>query len=181
MNELLRWTLEAIRADSATLGWLEERRFEWAPLAHNYLCALISGQPIIVVTDSERKWLADYIVTSINKHSKNRPFLPLFSIRALAPNIEQCTSKSDFGEHLDMLDIAFKNYTFWYIGRFDDRMAALAKKRDDSFLWIFDEKLQNSFFIRSFDELIDFKLLSMIRLLDKTIDAVMFGEIALDG
>jgi hypothetical protein len=181
VNELLQWTLDTVRADSFALGWLEERRFEWAPLAHNCLQSLMAGQPVVIVTDNERAWFADYIVSGINKRSKNRPVLPIFSLRAMAAGIENSPDKNGFGDYLDMMDIALKDYIFWYVGRFDDKMASLAKKRDDSFLWIFDERLQNSFYIRSFDDLLDFKLLGMARLFDKTIDAVMFGDIVLEN
>jgi hypothetical protein len=78
-----------------------------------------------------------------------------------------------------MLDIVFKNYIFWYIGRSDDKMASFAKEREDSFLWLFDEIMPNSFYLKSYDEALDSKLISLASLFDKTIDAVMFSKVKL--
>ncbi len=72
-----------------------------------------------------------------------------------------------------------KGCLFWYIGRSDDVRARLPKKSDGSFLWILDEELQNSFHLRSGDDLLDLKLMHLARLFDKSIDAAMFGEIDL--
>jgi hypothetical protein len=78
----------------------------------------------------------------------------------------------------DMLDITFKGeYLFWYIGKGDDRRADIAKRSTDSLLWIMDERFQNALVLRSHDPLIDIKLLQLYRLFDKTLSAVLFGEI----
>ena len=44
---------------------------------------------------------------------------------------------------------------------------------------LFDEQAENSFYLSSTDENLDFKLLSMFRLFDRTIDAVLFGQVKL--
>jgi len=44
-----------------------------------------------------------------------------------------------------------------------------------------DEEMTNSFTLRSYDELIDIKLLQLFRLFDKTISAALFAEIDLGG
>ena len=78
----------------------------------------------------------------------------------------------------DMLDIAYKGeYFFWYIGRGDDRRADIAKRNANSLLWIMDERFQNALVLRSHDRLIDIKLLQLYHLLNKTLNAVLFGEI----
>jgi hypothetical protein len=40
-----------------------------------------------------------------------------------------------------------------------------------------DERFQNALVLRSHDPLIDIKLLQLYRLFDKTLSAVLFGEI----
>jgi len=178
MTELLKWTLDTIRADTE-LSWLEERRFDWVPLVQAFVDNLINGSAVFIVTDRDRAWMEDYIVHGINRPIKNRPFLPFFSAKGTLPNM-YCDVKPDtFSSYVNMLDIVCNNYVFWYIGRFDTKLADFAKKRDGNFLWIFDEQLQNSFHLRSTDENLDLKLLSLVKLLDKTIDAVMFGDVAL--
>ncbi|MBV5278304.1 MAG: hypothetical protein J0647_04610, partial [Campylobacteraceae bacterium] len=37
MQQFLKWTLEEIRKDSSTMSWMEEKRFEWVPLAASML------------------------------------------------------------------------------------------------------------------------------------------------
>ena len=53
----------------------------------------------------------------------------------------------------------------------------IAKRKDDSFMWIMDEHLQNSFYLLSDDDSLDIKLIQLFRLLDKSIDAVLFAEV----
>jgi hypothetical protein len=178
MTELLSWTLDTIRADSE-LTWLEERRFEWVPIVHNFAGHLLSGSAVFIITDKDRSWLEEYIVKSINRPVKNRPYLPFFSSKAMLPNIYLDTKQEVFSSYANMLDIVCNSYIFWYIGRHDNKLADFAKKKDDNFLWIFDEQRQNNFSLRSTDENLDLKLISLNKLLDKTIDAVMFGEVNL--
>jgi hypothetical protein len=79
-----------------------------------------------------------------------------------------------------MLSIAFGDrFIYWYIGRGDDARARAPKKERESFLWLMDEEAPNGFFLRSADHLLDVKLMHLARLLNKTIDAAMFGEINL--
>ena len=44
-------------------------------------------------------------------------------------------------------------------------------------MWIMDENYPNALSMRSYDPLIDIKLLQLYRLFDKTLSAVLFGEI----
>lgn len=164
------------------MSWMEERRFEWVPLVNDFLSKVIAGTTIIVVTDNERNWFNRYVCQSFNQKSKNRPFLPLVSLNSLGHSLEDLTTTEDYDLLSDMLNISFKDeYIFWYIGKSRNERFRLAKKREDSFMWVMDEEIQNSFFMRSNDELLDIKLLHLVRLLDKTVDSILFGEISLDG
>ena len=80
-----------------------------------------------------------------------------------------------------MLEISFKgDYFFWYIGRGDDKRADIAKRSDDSLLWLMDEDFQNAMPLRSYDEQIDIKLVQLYRLFDRTLSAALFGEVDVD-
>ena len=153
----MEWTLATIR-ERSEFGWLEERRFEWVPLVQNCLGTVLSGSAVIILTDKERSWFGEYLVKNINKPSKNRPFLPFFSAHCLFPGLDAFSAKETFGAYTDMLDIVFKHYIFWYIGRGDDKMTSFVRQREDSFLWIFDEQSSNSFYLKSIDEALDTKL-----------------------
>ena len=80
----------------------------------------------------------------------------------------------------DMLSISFPNgFVYFYIGKSSSKLCAIAKNRASSYMWLFDEQAENSFYLSSTDENLDFKLLSMFRLFDRTIDAVLFGQVEL--
>jgi len=85
MKELLSWTLEALRSDSAMMSWLEERRYEWTPLVNSVISNIMQGYSIILMTDNNREWLVDYIISKINNSENNRPFFPIYSIKSIFP------------------------------------------------------------------------------------------------
>ena len=180
-QEILKWTIETIRNDESKMLWLEERRFEWVPLVANTIARLLEGYSVIVITDSDRNWFGSYVGAAINKATKNRPFMPVFNIKSICPHMDFIRGNEDISLINDMLSISFKGqYLFWYIGKSDDRRAKLALSKDDGFLWILDEGLQNSFSLSSNDDLLDLKLFQLYRIFDKTISAVLFGQVSLD-
>jgi len=181
VQKFLKWTLKSIRKDGAMMSWMEEKRFEWVPLASSMLNKLLAGQTIIVITDDERAWFGKYILKSINSQKKNRPLLPFVSINTFFPNMHELRTKEDIEVLEDMLSQSFLNgYSFFYIGKSNDIKMQLAKRNDDSFLWVLDEHMQNSFYLSSGDDLLDIKLVQLLRLLDKSIDAVLFAEVSLE-
>ncbi|RUM68372.1 MAG: hypothetical protein DSZ08_08295, partial [Sulfurovum sp.] len=54
-------------------------------------------------------------------------------------------------------------------------------RQDNSFLWILDEEVQDSFSLRSSDALLDIKLLQLYKLFDQTLSAALFGELELSS
>jgi hypothetical protein len=179
--EFDKWILNAIRYDETIMSWMEERRYEWIPLAYAALEKLIGGSTVIVVTDKEREWFGKYIAYNINKPLKNRPLIPCFLLQDIMPYLNEIKKDEDVELLYDMLSISFKDdYFFWYIGRSNDSKAIIAKRKEDSFLWVMDEEIQNSFYLKSFDELLDLKLFQLFRLFDKSLDAVLFGEIEIE-
>lgn len=181
MQRFLKWTLDTIRKDGSMMSWMEEKRFEWVPLTSSLLQKLLAGQTIIMITDDEREWFGEYVLNSINSSNKNRPLLPFISIRTFFPNIHQLKTKEDIRLLEDMLSQSFLNgYSFFYVGKSNDIKMQLAKRNDESFLWVLDEQMQNSFYLSSGDDLLDIKLIQLFRLLNKSIDAVLFAEVDLE-
>ena len=81
-----------------------------------------------------------------------------------------------------MLELSFPNgYTFFYIGEGSDNRATLAKRDENSFLWLLDEKNQKGFYLNSHDEFLDQKLISLARLVDKSIDGALFMEVDIES
>lgn len=178
MADFAQWSLDAIREEGGALSWLEEQRFDWTTATVHALEKILSGKTIILITDEKRKWLEMYILSSINRVSFDRPLLPIISVDSLFQHYNSVNG----GEIIDILDdmisISFKeDYFFWYIGKGTDKRADIAKRRDDSYFWIFDEEFQNSFILKSYDSLLDIKLLQLFKLFDASLNATMFGEV----
>lgn len=178
MQQFSKWMLETIRAEGAMLSWLEEQRFEWTATVAQAIGQIVEGKTVVLITDYERQWFESYITSSYNKPTIDRPMIPIVSIDRLYPHYDHITG----GEMIEMLDgmleIAFKgDYFFWYIGKGDDRRSDIAKRSDNSLLWLMDEDFQNAMPLRSYDPQIDIKLVQLYRLFDTTLGAALFGEI----
>jgi hypothetical protein len=179
-NNILSWTIQTIREDDGLGSWLEEIKYEWVPLISDLLSRVLSedSKTVIIVTDKEYEWFGKYILSKINKAKQQRPYLPFVHIKSYTDNLDSIRGSDDIDLLRDMLDITFKNnYIFWYIGSPDTQRANIAKHTKGSFLWLFDQHVQNSLYLSSTDKIIDIKLLQLYRLFDKTLSAALFGEI----
>lgn len=176
--DFAQWSLDAIRDEDGALSWLEEQRFNWAITSSAAISDILSGKTIILITDKKRKWFEHYILSSINNDTIDRPILPIISI----DNLYQHYNNISGGEMIeileDMISLSYKdNYIFWYIGSGEDKRSDIAKRRDSSYFWIFDEEFHNAFTMKSFDSHLDIKLLQLYRLLNASLNAAMFGEV----
>ena len=175
-SDFAQWSLDAIREEGGSLSWLEEDRFEWSKTTAFALEQILNGKTIILITDMKRKWLERYILDSIN--NLERPLVPIVSIESLYPHYNDLSG----GEMIDMIDdmigLSFKNdYFFWYIGKGDDKRSDIAKRKDESYFWLFDEDFNNAFTMKSYDPILDIKLLQLYRLFNASLNAAMFGEV----
>ena len=179
MQEFLNWTIDTIREDKLIGSWLEERKYDWTPLVSKSVTNILDkGQTVLIITDDERVWFAKYILSNINSQKNQRPLLPFYNFKAITSQLNNIKTENDIELIKDMLNISFPNgYTFWYIGRSQSNNANIAKISKNSFLWIFDEDISNSFTLKSCDEALDMKLLQMFRLYNKTLSAALFAEI----
>jgi len=181
MQQLLKWTLETIREEESSFSWMEEYRYEWAPLVKSAVSQSIDGKTVLIVTDDSRKWFAKYILNAVNDLQKNRPLLPFYQLSECFPNLSNLNTTDDIQLLEDMLEISYPNgYYIWYIGKGDHPYSKFAYRRDDSFLWVLDEEIPNAFALRSSDALLDIKLLQLYKLFDSTLSATLFGELELD-
>jgi len=177
---LLEWTKDVVMNDNSLKGWFKERIYEWVPLCNEAMIELMKGTPFLVVTDRERDWFNYYIVNNINSIKNNRPFVPVYSLMNFIPY----SHKTDKIEYLDMvedmLDITFKGeYKFWYIGKEESNIYKLVQRKENSFVWLFDKEYQNTFFLKSYVPELDYQLMNLFKLFNKTITSSMFGEIEL--
>jgi hypothetical protein len=182
MQQLLKWTLETIREEESCFSWMEEYRYEWAPLVKSATAQVLEGKTVLIITDDSHKWFGQYILNNINVLQKNRPLLPFYQLIDMFPNLKNLTSTQELQLLEDMLEISYPNgYYIWYIGKGDHPCTKQAYRCDDSFLWIMDEEVQNSFSLRSSDPLLDIKLLQLYKLFDATISAALFGDLDLES
>ena len=180
MKELLSWTLEAIRNEESDFSWMEEYRYEWAPLVKSAVSQMLEGKTVLVVTDEHHKWFGQYIINSVNDFRKNRPLLPVYNLSQCFPNLNSVKSTENIQLLEDMFEISYPNgYFIWYIGKGDHPYMKIAYRNEDSFLWIMDEEVQNSFAFRSSDPLLDIKLVQLYKLFDTTLSAALFGDLEL--
>ncbi|MRJ03018.1 MAG: hypothetical protein GXO19_06210 [Epsilonproteobacteria bacterium] len=178
MKRFDQWTLEAIRDGRGMMNWLEERRYEWIPLVADAIQRILAGSTILLLTDNDRRWFGEYIVSSINGPLKNRPFIPLYNLREITPYLDSVKGSQDIELLFDMFSISFDDRFFlWYVGRATPPYIDIARWRGDSLLWILDENLQNSFTLSSDDDLLDIKLIQLFKLFDRSLNAAMFGEV----
>lgn len=140
---------------------------------------MLQGKTIILITDEKRKWLERYILDSINSiDMSQRPLLPIVSIDNLYSHYNSVSGGEMIDIVDDMISLSYKeDYFFWYIGKGDEKRSDIAKRRDTSYFWIFDEEFHNAFTMKSYDPILDIKLLQLYRLFNLSLNAAMFGEV----
>jgi hypothetical protein len=178
MQDFAQWSLDVIREEGASLSWLEEQRFDWTNPLSLALEQILNGKTIILITDEKRKWLETYILCSINSINLDRPLLPIVSMDSLYKHYKNVSGGEMIDVVEDMISLSYKDdYFFWYIGKGDDKRSDIAKRKDTSYFWIFDEEFHNGFTLKSYDPIIDIKLLQLYKLFDASLNATIFGEV----
>ncbi len=181
MTPILNWTLDAIRDEDSSFSWMEECRYEWVPIIQSAVQKILEGQTILILTDESRGWYAKYIASRINKLSNERPFLPIYTLKSMFPNLDKMRNTEDLDLLEDMLDISYPNgYFIWYIGSAESIYTKFVFRNDENLLWIIDGDVPNSFYLRNGSTSLDIKLIQLFKLFNKTVDASLFDELSLD-
>lgn len=176
-----KWTLDSIREEGASLQWLENIRFEFSATTAQAIQNILESKTIVLITDRDRMWFAEYIMNSLNKLSQERPLIPIVIIDDIYHNYDLILGGEMVDMLEDMLSISYKeDYFFWYIGRGDDRRADIAKRSSESYMWLMDENYQNSIPLHSYDKNIDIQLIQLYQQFNKSLNAVLFGDVVLD-
>lgn len=182
MENINDWLIRTVRDDEKKgimSGWIEEVRFALLPHMSRTIEHIINGGSLVVLTDRSREWFGDYIITHINQPHKGRPFFPIVQIKHLYEMIDANAkdgSTKGFTLIENMLQIMIPNYRFWYIGRKNIR-ADFATYNKKSWCFFLDE--DNPMQIRSNDEKLDYKLLSLFKIFDRALLAAMLNKISL--
>ncbi|MGG7073338.1 HobA family DNA replication regulator [Campylobacter sp. 9BO] len=178
MQDFVKWSNDTIVKEGMST-FMQNFRIEWIALLGSRLKYLLEGRVFIVITDDERTWFEGYLLKKINR-SGARPLLPFVSLKALYPSLDEINSSEQISLLEDMLSLAFPNgYVYFYIGKNIDKRANIAKNSEDSYMWLFDEQTHNSICLNSNDENLDIKLMQLLKLFDKSIDAVLLNQASL--
>jgi hypothetical protein len=183
MQEVLNWTINTIRKENVIdSSWLEEQKFEWTPLVVKSLKSLLDENcTVLILTDDNRDWFGEYVLSNINDIKNGRPNLPFYNFKSLYNKYKHINSEEDIQLIIDMLNISFPNgYIFWYIGKGESKQSILPKYHSNSFLWLIDETLPGSLTFNENDPTLDIKLLQMYKLFNKTLNAILFAEVTTD-
>jgi hypothetical protein len=181
MQTFMKWMLETIRAEGASFNWVEENRFEWTASTALAVSQITAGKTVVLLTDHKRKWFEHYISITINQLANERPMIPIIALDRIYPEFDQMTSGEAMDMLTDMLDLSFGgNYFFWYIGKGNDPRSEIAKRSDESCLWLLDEEFGHAMNLGSYDPYLDIKLLQLFRLFDLSLSAVLYGEVDTD-
>jgi len=176
--DFAQWSLDTIREEGGSLSWLEEQRFDWTTTTAHALEQILEGKTVILITDEKRKWLENYILTFLNDISLGRPLIPIVSIDSIYSHYNSVSGGEMIDVVDDMISLSYKeNYFFWYIGKGDNKRSDIAKRKDNSYFWLFDEDFNNAFTLKSYDSVLDIKLLQLYRLFNASLNATMFGEV----
>lgn len=179
MLDLFKWNLELIRTQPC-MSWLEDRREEWTPLLASRLKFLLDGRAFVIICDDETEWFGNYMVSKVNHTANSRPLLPFFTLKSLYKNYSNISTIEEMKLVDDMLNLSFANgIVYFYIGKGDCRRSQIAKNHEDSYMWLIDERAQNSFYLSGQDEMLDMKLIQLFWIFNKSIDAVLFNEVVL--
>ena len=81
MQQLLKWTLDTIREEESCFSWMEEYRYEWAPLVKSAVSQTLNGKTALIVTDESHEWFGKYIsnIGYISNGEKDGYWLDKFS------------------------------------------------------------------------------------------------------
>jgi len=181
MTPILNWTLDSIREEDSSFSWMEECRYDWVPVVQNAVNKIVEGQTVLLLTDLKRAWYAKYIAAKINTSEQERPFLPIYTLKSMFPDLDKMRSSQELDLLEDMLEISYPNgYFIWYIGSADSPYAKFAFRDDGNLLWVIDGDVPDSFYLRAGNSSLDIKLIQLFKLFNKTINAGLFGEIDLD-
>ena len=180
MQTLLEWTLDSIREESSDFSWMEERRHDWVPLAETVLRRMMDGEVVLLFSDPKRHWFEEYVLNAVNDASKDRPFLPVQSLRGVFPGAQRLETSTELTLMEDMLDIAYpQGYFVWYIGEGNHPYTKLPYHKENNFLWLINEEVAGSFLLKESDPLLDIKLIQLYRLFDKSLEASLYGQVEL--
>ena len=136
MQHINEWMLKALRADMESLQrmplqWLEFERNNWSPLIKRAIAFMLNGGTFLLCTDSNRRWLQYYILSKLNTLSIQRPYVPIYG---LDESLIKLLDSHDYQALQDVLNMSYRSYALWYIGKTDNKIAQFALEISESIL-----------------------------------------------
>lgn len=177
------WLLETMRLEYKKWAndreWLEIDRALFADTMLGAIKHIVRGGTLLLATDERREWFGTYALSRFYYSGTHRPLLPIFSLNRLL-GTELSIQKSSIDNTINMLDIAYGDYMFWYVGQINNHIADLCRSKEYGLFWVMDEGIRGAFALRANDEFLDYKLIEMLRLFEKALYESIFNRVVIE-
>lgn len=177
------WLGDTIRSEckkwANDIAWLEVERNLFADTIIRAIKHIVNGGALLLATDEKREWFGSYALSRFYYSGTQRPLLPIFSLnRALSQDLH--IQKSNMENLINMLDIAYGDYMFWYVGQPNTHIADLCIRKDYGLFWVLGGGIKGAFALNASDEFLDYKLIEMLKLFEKAIYESMLNRVVLE-
>ena len=180
MRKINDWLLHEIKKDADSISemplhWMEIMRADFSPIITRALRFIIEENgTFLLCADSRRAWFKTYILHKLNSLDEDRPYISIYDFDA---SLSRLLSSDEMNNDLikNTLDISYNKYAIWYIGDADTKMAKFALEFKESFLWIFDKKVERAIMLKN-DKNADIKLIQLYRIFEEAIFVGISGD-----
>ncbi|WP_120944174.1 MULTISPECIES: HobA family DNA replication regulator [Helicobacter] len=166
--ELARRACQILQEQHAKLGRAWFQSYDWGEFAKG-VRHILEGGSVLLCVDQERAWFKHYVLAHLNA-KKLRPLVPIVDgLLGYAPLLPDSREWPVIG---DLLDLTYRNYMFWYVGKEGDLSEWISNKAH--FLWLLDAKKG---LLSAQDPLLDLKLLQLYRVFESVLFESMLGQL----
>ena len=177
------WLLETMRLEYKKWAndreWLEIDRALFADTMLGAIKHIVRGGTLLLATDERREWFGTYALSRFYYSGTHRPLLPIFSLNRLL-GTELSIQKSSIDNISNMLDIAYGDYMFWYVGQPESKLADLCISKEYGLFWVLGGGIKGAFSLNPSDEFLDYKLIEMLKLFEAAIYESMLNRIIVE-
>ncbi|WP_121021611.1 HobA family DNA replication regulator [Helicobacter vulpis] len=162
---------QILQEQHAKLGRAWFQSYDWGEFSKS-VRHILEGGSVLLCVDKERTWFKHYVLAHLNA-KKLRPLVPIVDGFFGYPSLLQDTQEWPLVS--DLLDLTYRNYMFWYVGKGGDLSKWVSSKAH--FLWLLDTE---DGLLRAQDPLLDLKLLQLYRVFESVLFESMLGQLGLE-
>lgn len=177
------WLVDSMRAEckkwANDIAWLEVERNLFADTIIRAIKHIINGGALLLATDERREWFGSYALSRFYYGGTQRPLMPIFSLNRMLDQ-DFRLQKSNMEHLINMLDIAYGDYMFWYVGQPESKLADLCISKEYGLFWVLGGGIKGAFSLNPSDEFLDYKLIEMLKLFEAAIYESMLNRIIVE-